>query len=151
VADLTLSLADSVVATFGAPAFVETPGVLVELQGNAAGRAVARRITLLESDTLPVLVFLVTDGENGVYDLSDATVTLRMREREADAGDYKIDAECTHLDDPINPTMPGLVEYRLTADDTDTPGEYYAELIMDFGGSLVYTTEVFVVRIRERL
>lgn len=115
--------------------------MVVELQGNAEGRATTRQITLQAGDTLPALVFLLMDGDGGVYDLASATVTFRMREREADAGTYVVEEECTVLSS-------GVVIYNLAAADTATPGEYYAELEMDFGGGLVYTSEVFVIRIR---
>lgn len=144
MAELELSLSDGVGAAIAAPDTDETPGVVVELQGNAEGRAATRQITLLVGDTLPKLVFLLSDGDGGVYDLDEATVTFRMREREADAGTYTVEGECTVL-------TSGVVTYDLASADTATPGEYYAELEMDFGGGLVYTSEVFVVRIRETL
>jgi hypothetical protein len=142
--DYTLALSDGVGASIATPTSSETPGILIELQGNAEGRAMRRRVTIRKDDTLPLLVFFVTDGDGGVYDLSGATVTLRLREREADAGEYTVEAECTYV-------VSGLVTYQLQAADTATPGEYFGELAMDFGSGLIYTTEIFVVQIRERV
>jgi len=144
VADLTLSLSDGVGAALTAPSSVETPGVLIEVQGNAESRAARKQITLLEGDTLPDLVFLLLDGDGGVYDLAGATVTFRLRQREADAGTYIVEGACTVL-------QSGAARYRLQDGDTDTAGEYYAEVVMVFADGLQYTSEMFVVRILERV
>jgi len=77
VADLTLSLSDGVGAALTAPSSVETPGVLIEVQGNAESRAARKQITLLEGDTLPDLVFLLLDAFS-TLERVDVAVTCAM-------------------------------------------------------------------------
>lgn len=144
MADLTLALADGVGAALAAPASAVTPGIVVALMGQAEGRGVLARVTIQQGDTLPVLLFMLTDGAGGAYDLDGATVTFRMRLRDAAQGTYKINAACTFV-------AAGLVRYALQAADVDTAGEFFGELRMVFGTGLVYTSERFVVRVLEGL
>lgn len=140
---LTLSLADGVGAVIAAPAPVVTPGIVIALMGQAEGGGPAAKITIQQGDTLPTLLFMLTDGNGGAYDLDTATVTFRLRLRDAAAGTYKINAACTYV-------AAGLVSYALQAADVNTAGEYFGELRMSFAGR-VYTTERFVVRIKAAL
>jgi hypothetical protein len=122
----------------------QLPGLLIELQGQADDHGAPVVLNLVQGDTLPILIFWLTDVDGTPYDLDEATVRFRMRERNAPAGTYKVNAACMRL-------YTGLFQYQLLAADTDTAGEYLADLEMDFGGGLVYTTELFTVVIRADL
>jgi hypothetical protein len=121
------------------------PRVLVTLQGQAEeGRAPSTVIYLSQDNTLPILQFRLVNGDGLLYDLNDAMVRFRMRERNAAAGTYKVNAACIYL--------PGhLFEYPWADGDTDTPGEYFANLLISLAGGLQHRTETFLVRIRARL
>lgn len=144
MADLTLSLSDGAGVALAAPVPVETPGVIVALLGQAEGGAPRVKIEVMADATLPVILFMLSDATGGAYDLATATTTFRMRLRDAAQGDYTIDAACTYI-------TTGLVAYQLMTADVDVAGEFWGELRMDFGGGQVYTTERFVVRVREGL
>jgi microcystin-dependent protein len=121
----------------------ELPGHLFEVYSQADNGAVDLVINLVEADQLPVLVFAILDSDNSPYNLTGATITLLVRERDALPGDFKINQ-------PMEILPSGYVRYELQPTDTDTPGEYYAEIEISFGGILM-TTQQFLIRIREQL
>jgi len=136
------ALADQVEVALGLPAVVALPGVWLALWGDAEGQATGQILRLVVGDTLPFLIFKLTDAESGPYDLDEATVTLQMWDREETV---PVEAACTMVD-----AQDGLVKYELTVTDTATAGEYRAHLVIEVGGR-EFVSESFVVRIRERL
>jgi len=136
------ALADQVEVALGLPAVVALPGVWLALWGDAEGQATGQILRLVVGDTLPFLIFKLTDAESGPYDLDDATVTLQMWDREKTV---TVEVVCTMVD-----AQDGLVKYELTTADTTTAGEYRAHVVIEVGGR-EFVSESFVVRVRERL
>ncbi len=141
-ASIGKALADQVDVALGLPAVVALPGVWLALWGDAEGQATGQILRLVAGDTLPFLIFKLTDAESGPYDLDDATVTLQMWDREETV---TVEVVCTMVD-----AQDGLVKYELTTADTAATGEYRAHLVIEVGGR-EFVSESFVVRIRERL
>jgi hypothetical protein len=137
--DTTIRLDD-----FGGGDFAQISGTLIDLHDQVADYAPAHVINLVQDDTLPVLVFRLMDASGGVYDLSTATTTLRVRARDAEPGTFIINEACDYV--PVS----GYVQYDLQAGELAAPGEYYCDLQVDFGGR-VLTSELFLIRIREAL
>ena len=135
------ALADQVEVALGLPAVVALPGVWLALWGDAEGQATGQILRLVVGDTLPFLIFKLTDAESGPYDLDGATVTLQMWDREETV---TVEVVCTMVD-----AQDGLVKYELTTADT-AAGEYRAHLVIEVGGR-EFVSESFVVRVRERL
>jgi hypothetical protein len=82
-------------------------------------------LTLKTGDTWPA--FVATLEENGgPLDLTGAAgVTLRM----ASDNVSLTDLACTIVGSPVN----GVVKYEWQAGDTDTPGTYVVDFLIDFG------------------
>lgn len=132
-------VADGIILDDGDLYFTVPPEVILELQALSDGIASHQVLYLREGEAALGLVFSLTcDGQDWQVP-DDATVRFRMRARDAEAADYAVDALC--LRSSVN-----VYEYTLVDGDTDTPGEYYADLVIEYG-SLVYATERFVVRI----
>jgi hypothetical protein len=82
-------------------------------------------LTLKTGDTFPPLVTTLEEN-GGPLDLTGAdTVTMRM----ASGQTSLTDLECDVVGDPTN----GIVEYVWQAGDTDVPGTYKVDFLIDFG------------------
>lgn len=86
-----------------------------------------------EGDTLPVLLVTLKDGAATAINVSGAdSITFRMRavNPAANVGVYKVNREADLNTDGTD----GKVKIGLTADETDTPGTYQGEFVIDWGG-----------------
>jgi hypothetical protein len=82
-------------------------------------------LTLKAGDTFPPLVTTLEEN-GGPLDLTGAgTVTMRM----ASSSVSMTDLVCTIVGAPTN----GVVEYEWDAGDTDTPGTYKVDFLINFG------------------
>lgn len=91
-----------------------------------------------QGDTLPMLALTLKDGSATAIDVSGAdSIKLRMRKVNSgsNAGVLKVNAEM----DLTNTGSDGKVELALTADQTDTPGAYVADVLIDWGGGDLQT------------
>ena len=120
------------------------PTLLIELRSEADEAITGVTVYLVQSDTMPGLLF--SFSSSGVaWDIDeDATVRFQMRARNADAGDYTVDGACVK-------TPAGYWYYRLSAVDTAQVGEFYARLVVQLSAVSPYSSELFLVRIREKL
>lgn len=85
---------------------------------------------LKRGDTLPRLSAHLKRGDGQAVDLTLATgVTFKMR---------KIGSEATKVSAPatILTAAAGLVEYAWQAADTDEPGQFESEWVVDIGGAV---------------
>jgi hypothetical protein len=128
-----VTLADTIAHTF-------VFSRVIEVQPESEDATTDLFIHVAQGDRLPHLLFVFTDadGNQQTYDES-AVVTLLMRSPGAPT--YKIDAVCERLEN-------GWYLYTLAATDTDTPGEYQANLVIEIDDREM-TSELFVVRIRD--
>jgi hypothetical protein len=132
-----VTLAETVVAGI-------IPTLLIELRSEADEAITGVTVYLVQSDTMPGLLFSFSSG-GVVWDIDeDAMVRFQMRVRDADAGDYTADGECRK-------TPAGYWYYRLSAVDTTQVGEFYARLVVQLSAVSPYSSELFLVRIREKL
>jgi hypothetical protein len=97
------------------------------------------QIKLVQDDTAPVLGFSVIDTIGNFFDLASATATLKVSER---------DTNTPKIDTPLQIVGNSLVSYRLQAADTDTAGQFWGEIEIDFGDGLIMSSEKFLIRIR---
>ena len=141
-----LALADGATATEGAPALEKLPGVYLTLWDRALARSTHQVVRLAEGDRLPLLFFKISGGDWEAYDLDGATIVLRMWLRGAST--YTIEAACTYW--KAAGAQTGVVRYVLADGDTDTPGEYLAQVVATLGGLNLFS-EIFAVRVRARL
>lgn len=85
-----------------------------------------------QGDLLPTLdVILQKADGTGAKDLTDATaISFRMWRVDARAGGaFKVSAAAAFVDKPT-----GAVRYAWSGTDTNTPGLYYAELVLTWPG-----------------
>ncbi len=86
-----------------------------------------------QGDTLPMIALTLKDGSATAIDVSGAdSIKLRMRKLNSSApsGVFKVNAEM----DLTNTGTDGKVELALTADQTDEPGLFLADVLIDWGG-----------------
>lgn len=86
-----------------------------------------------EGDTLPVLLVTLKDGAAVAIDVSGADgITFRMRavNPAAAVAVYKVNRAADLNTDGVD----GKVKIALTSDDTDSPGVYQGEFVIDWGG-----------------
>lgn len=91
-----------------------------------------------KGDTLPKLALVLKDAADDPIDVSTAdSVTFRMRKVNSGqpAGVYKVNAEMDLTTDGTD----GAVELAFTALQTDDPGIYKGEVLIDWGGGDVQT------------
>jgi len=82
--------------------------------------------TLKEGDTAPAIQATLYDINGNPVNLTGATVKFRMRPW--NGGALIVDADATIVGDSTN----GVVEYQWVEADTDDPGEYAAEWVVDW-------------------
>jgi len=113
---------------------------LIEVQPEAEGAVADTVVHLVQGDRLPALQFLFTLADGTLVDYGPgAGVLLQMRKPGAES--LKIEAACVYVAET------GAWQYVFAAGDTDTPGEFYANLLVTVEGREM-VSEVFVVRIR---
>jgi len=123
---------------------VTSPLDALTFEVSGTGAAPHKVLDLREGMRQPVVLFVWRDGGSDGLNFSAATVYFRMRARMAEAGVFKVNAECVKLGE-------GQVVWSPVAGDLDTPGEYYAYLVADYGGGVYRTSEMIVVRVWEGL
>lgn len=89
-------------------------------------------MTIKQGDTYPPVRATLTDYSGTAIDLTDATVTFRM----VDANGNTVIAAgaCT-----ITNAATGEVQYQWAEADTDTPGRFRAEFVVEFSGGAIAT------------
>jgi hypothetical protein len=86
-------------------------------------------LVIKAGDTYPALVTTLEEN-GGPLDLTGAvTITMRM----ASSSVSMTDLVCSVVGDPTN----GVVEYEWEPGDTDTPGTYKVDFVIDFGSDLL--------------
>ena len=80
-----------------------------------------------QNDRLPALEITITKTDNTPLDLTNATAKFIMTDT---SGKVKVNATANIKDPPTN----GVVEYEWAAGDTDTPGDYRAEIEITYAG-----------------
>jgi hypothetical protein len=99
-------------------------------------------ILIWKDNTSPSVTDTITIG--GVaQDLSQATVSFKMRDEGATDGTLKVDAAASFITDGSD----GRVRYDWQAGDTDTPGVYVGWWSVTFPGGAVQDTPEFEVRV----
>jgi hypothetical protein len=89
------------------------------------------------NDTLPYLEATLSD-DNGVVDLTGATVTFVMRERNGAAAVVRAAASIVEADE-------GTVRYEWAEGDTVDAGQYRGEFEISIGGKvLTYPSETYI-------
>lgn len=87
--------------------------------------------TMKKGDTLPVLLVTLQDGTPAAINVSgSSSITFRMRKTDAAAHVYKVNKAAAFNTDGID----GKVKVALTAAETDTPGDYLGEFVINWGG-----------------
>lgn len=86
-----------------------------------------------QGTTLPTLRVQLLDGANNPVNISTATSVLFRMSRNPGTTPL-IDASASNLDDGTE-GLRGYVEYAWQAGDTDVPGNYVGEFIVDFGSA----------------
>ncbi len=86
-----------------------------------------------QGDTLPLLSLTLKDSSDVAIDVSGAD-SVKFRMRKVNSGDpagvFKVNAEMDLSTDGTD----GAVEIALTAAQTDTPGIYQGDVLIDWGG-----------------
>ncbi len=103
---------------------------------------------LSQGDTLPILTSSLVDGAGEAIDLTTATVQFRMRA--TDGGALVIDSPASI----VGVATLGNVSYSWQSGDTDTPGYYFAEWRVTYGGGGILTVPnetPILIRTRARL
>lgn len=90
----------------------------------------AEQFIIKKGDRLPKLRMALTDSNDAAIDLTDATVTFRMKKREA--ASLKVDASAS----VVGSATAGVVEYVWAAGDTDTVGVYDAEWVLTYSNGV---------------
>lgn len=89
--------------------------------------------SIKKGDTLPILAVVLKDGAGSPIDVSTASSKkFRMRKADASAHVLKVNRDCDFTTDGSN----GAVQIALTADDTDTPGDYLGEFVIVIGSDV---------------
>lgn len=85
-------------------------------------------------DRLPKLRQTLYDGAGVALDLTGATVTMRLRDQKGTTLKTLTGSAAV-----IAPATSGVVEFSWGSSDTDTPGEYFAEWVLTYAGSVTRT------------
>ena len=107
-------------------------------------------IPIKRGDTLPTATIYVTDANGDPLDLTDVTSAVFKMYTDNQPRVEKVSAAAN----VVSPATGGAIEYGWAEADTDTAGEYLAEVTLTFtdGGILTYPTEGFYrVRVWDNL
>ena len=111
----------------------------------------AEIISVYQNDLLPELEVDVVDydpltGVETVVDLSAVGTVLYFKARPVDGGAIKIDGQLTAVDAPN-----GKFKYEWLVGDTDTVGEFLAEVSIEYPSTKVRTVLQFELHVLEEI
>ena len=97
------------------------------------------------SGNTPTFSFTVTDSDGSAVNLTDATVKFTAADK-ADAAATAWSETCT-----VDDAEGGLCHCDLAAEDTATPGEYDAELNIEWSSGKILTSARFAIKIKRTM
>ena len=106
----------------------------------------SRQLENVKQRDTPEFKFTLTDKTGAAFDLTDRTVQFGLKDSISDAdGEAIVDRACS-IDAPA--TL-GIARITLTSAETQTPGEYVAEVKVIGSGTERNRTATFIIRIQD--